>query len=135
MTFSFLKTSASFAIISTLVLLPSSAFSKDRGIAYPNYVETEAQKIEFTAKCVAVFQKAEKNAIDDNNEIYAQKKEALWANHLEKLEPSKKKRKKLVKKQRKLMSNNKGSGFLAGMADMKAQTQCQFPSEDLRGVG
>ena len=135
MTFSLLKTSASIAIISAFVLSSSSAFSQNRDVAFPDYVKTEAQKIEFTAKCVAVFQKAEKNAIDENNEIYAQKKEALWEKHLETLEPSKKKRKKLIKKQRKLMSNNKGSGFLAGMADIKAQTQCQFPSEDLRDIG
>jgi len=49
--------------------------------------------------------------------------------------PSKKKRKKLIKKKRKALSNHSGSGFLAGMADMKSQMQCQFPSEDLRSIG
>jgi len=78
-------------------------------------------------------------AIDESNEIYAQKRQTLWANHLETLVPNKKARKKRIKKQRKALkyaaSRQNSSGLLGELYNMKAQTQCQFPSADLRSVG
>jgi len=120
------------------VLLPGLANAKDVYEAkYPPYVKSADQQIEFSVQCVVAYQFAKKEAVNESNEIRANNRLNLWEDNLESLVTKKKRRKKLIKVERKAYASKPKDpmAYLNVMGNMKKQMQCDHPTEDLRKIG
>ncbi len=122
-----------FLLAVPAVLFANVAFAEDAyEIAYPPYIKSVYQKEDFAAQCVVVYEQAKRNAVDESNERRAELRVDLWEQELETLVEKKKRRKKLVKNERKSYSSN---DLLSAIKNAKKSMQCDFPTEDLRNIG
>jgi len=112
--------------------ITAQADETDYVIDYPDYVTSNADKVEFSVSCVVVYEGSLDRASSKESETMAKSRIEIWETELESLIEKKKKRKKLLKTERKAFSPD---NFGSLIEQMKILAQCENPSEDMRGIG
>lgn len=103
---------------------------------YPPYMKSSYSKQDFAVQCIVAYEKVLKSGAkgEFSSEFKAdiEQRIVMWEDALTALVDSKKRRKKLIKNEHK---SYKSEDILSVIEKTKKQLQCDFPGEDLRGIG